>query len=78
MMTDRATYNIWTIGCQMNEADARRLGDELDLVGFEACEAADAADLVVLYSCVVRESAENKVHDQLMRAARHEARSGRG
>jgi tRNA-2-methylthio-N6-dimethylallyladenosine synthase len=66
-MDDRATYNIWTIGCQMNEADARRLGDELDLVGFEACDAADAADLVVLYSCVVRQAAENKVHNQLMR-----------
>ncbi|HZR97254.1 MAG TPA: tRNA (N6-isopentenyl adenosine(37)-C2)-methylthiotransferase MiaB [Chloroflexota bacterium] len=67
MMEDRATYNIWTIGCQMNEADARRLGDELDLVGFEACDAPDAADLVVLYSCVVRQAAENKVHNQLMR-----------
>jgi tRNA-2-methylthio-N6-dimethylallyladenosine synthase len=66
-MLDRATYNIWTIGCQMNEADARRLGDELDLVGFEACDAVDAADLVVLYSCVVRQAAENKVHNQLMR-----------
>ena len=66
-MQDRATYNIWTIGCQMNEADARRLGDELDLVGFKACDAADTADLVVLYSCVVRQAAENKVHNQLMR-----------
>lgn len=60
-------YHIWTIGCQMNEADARRLGDELDLVGFTPCQGADDADLVVLYSCVVRQAAENKVHNQLMR-----------
>ncbi|HLH23132.1 MAG TPA: tRNA (N6-isopentenyl adenosine(37)-C2)-methylthiotransferase MiaB [Chloroflexota bacterium] len=66
-MPQRLAVNIWTIGCQMNEADARRLGDELDLVGFEPCDAADAADLVVLYSCVVRQAAENKVHNQLMR-----------
>ena len=66
-MSERATYNIWTIGCQMNEADARRLGDELDLVGFEPAESVEAADLAVLYSCVVRQAAENKVHNQLMR-----------
>jgi len=62
-----ANYHIWTIGCQMNEADARRLGDELDLVGFAPSESAEDADLVVLYSCVVRQAAENKVHNQLMR-----------
>ena len=60
-------YHIWTIGCQMNEADARRLGDELDVVGFAPAESAEDADLVVLYSCVVRQAAENKVHNQLMR-----------
>ncbi len=62
-----ANYHIWTIGCQMNEADARRLSDELDLVGFEASESVDQADLAVLYSCVVRQAAENKVHGQLLR-----------
>src|SRR5688572_5283558 len=66
-MTQHGSYNIWTIGCQMNEADARRLSDELDIIGFEPAAAADDADLVVLYSCVVRQAAENKVHNQLMR-----------
>jgi tRNA-2-methylthio-N6-dimethylallyladenosine synthase len=66
-MTQHGSYNIWTIGCQMNEADARRLSDELDVIGFEPAAAADDADLVVLYSCVVRQAAENKVHNQLMR-----------
>jgi tRNA-2-methylthio-N6-dimethylallyladenosine synthase len=62
-----ANYHIWTIGCQMNEADSRRLSDELDLVGFAPSESVDDADLVVLYSCVVRQAAENKVHNQLVR-----------
>ncbi len=64
---DVANYHIWTIGCQMNEADARRLADELDLIGFEPCDTAEQADVAVLYSCVVRQAAENKVHNQLMR-----------
>jgi tRNA-2-methylthio-N6-dimethylallyladenosine synthase len=66
-MPQRLAYNIWTIGCQMNEADARRLSDELDLVGFASSDSVDEADLVVLYSCVVRQAAENKVHGQLLR-----------
>jgi tRNA-2-methylthio-N6-dimethylallyladenosine synthase len=66
-MPQRLAYNIWTIGCQMNEADARRLSDELDLAGFAPSDSVDQADLVVLYSCVVRQAAENKVHGQLLR-----------
>ncbi len=62
-----ANYHIWTIGCQMNEADARRLADELDVVGFAPSASPEEADLVVLYSCVVRQAAENKVHNQLVR-----------
>jgi hypothetical protein len=27
------TYHIWTIGCQMNEADSRRLAQQLEFVG---------------------------------------------
>ena len=71
-MPQRLAYNIWTIGCQMNEADARRLSDELDLVGFAPSDSVDQADLVVLYSCVVRQAAENKVHGQLLRLLTYE------
>jgi tRNA-2-methylthio-N6-dimethylallyladenosine synthase len=58
-------YHVWSIGCQMNTADARRMSDELAHYGGEACERIDDADVVVLYSCVVREAAQNKVHNEL-------------
>jgi tRNA-2-methylthio-N6-dimethylallyladenosine synthase len=51
----------------MNTADARRASDELELYGGEACERIEDADVVVLYSCVVRQAAQTKVHNELER-----------
>ena len=60
-----ATYKIWTIGCQMNTSDARKLSEELEEQGFRETEKARSADLVVLYSCMVRQHAEDKVRSKL-------------
>jgi len=49
----------------MNTADARRMSDELEQYGGEPCDGIDEADIVVLYSCVVREAAQTKVHNEL-------------
>jgi len=54
-------YHIWTIGCQMNKADSERLATSLDKLGYKATPDIDRADLIVLNSCVVRQSAENRV-----------------
>src|SRR5919199_2682062 len=68
-------FHIWTIGCQMNVADSRRLAESLEGQGFSVAEHPGQADVVVLYSCVVRQGAEDRVHGQLhalskMKAAR--------
>ena len=55
------TYHIWTIGCQMNTADSERLGSALEQMGLTAAARPNDADVVVLNSCVVRQSAEDKV-----------------
>ena len=55
------SYHIWTIGCQMNTADSERLASALEQMGLEAAGSANNADVVVLNSCVVRQSAEDKV-----------------
>ena len=55
------TYHIWTIGCQMNTADSERLGSALEQLGLAAVSRPADADVVVLNSCVVRQSAEDKV-----------------
>ena len=54
-------YFIWTIGCQMNKAESWQLAGYLDSAGYRAAHSFADADLVVLNTCVVRQSAENKV-----------------
>jgi len=58
-------YHIWTIGCQMNKAESERLGSYLEQLGYQATANAEAADLILLNSCVVRQSAENRVVNKL-------------
>lgn len=58
-------YHIWTIGCQMNTADSQRLALELERLGYTWVEDAEAADVVVLNTCVVRQQAEDKVYGRL-------------
>src|SRR5581483_7419794 len=52
-------------GCQMNVADSRRLAESLERYGLQAADGPHNADVVVLYSCVVRKQAEDSVHCQL-------------
>jgi len=54
-------YYIWTIGCQMNKAESQHVAKYLEFLGYEAAIGLHVADLVMLNTCVVRQSAEGKV-----------------
>lgn len=56
----KRTYHIWTIGCQMNEADSRHLASQLEALGFVETQKAADADIAVLNTCVVRQQPEDK------------------
>ena len=58
-------YHIWTIGCQMNEADSGRVAAELDALGYAPTEEATDADVIVLNTCVVRQTAEDRAIGRL-------------
>jgi tRNA-2-methylthio-N6-dimethylallyladenosine synthase len=58
-------YHIWTIGCQYNVADSWRLAEGLGKLGYAPTRRAEDADIVVLNTCVVRQSAEDKVLGRL-------------
>ena len=58
-------YHIWTEGCQMNVADSRRLASALEKMGYEPTKQPQNADVIVLNTCVVRQSAENKAIGRL-------------
>ncbi|MFC2034283.1 MiaB/RimO family radical SAM methylthiotransferase [Chloroflexota bacterium] len=58
-------YYIWTIGCQMNKAESERLSNMFQQQGYQITNIAEQADIIVLNSCVVRQSAENRVINKL-------------
>jgi tRNA-2-methylthio-N6-dimethylallyladenosine synthase len=58
-------YHIWTEGCQMNVADSLRVASALERIGYQATAHAHAADVIVLNTCVVRQSAEDKAYGRL-------------
>jgi len=58
-------YYSWTIGCQMNFADSRRAAEELARLGYAEVMRPQDADLILLNTCVVRQSAEDKVTGRL-------------
>ena len=50
----------------MNVADSQRVASELEKLGYRATRDAESADVIVLNTCVVRQSAEDKAYARLM------------
>jgi len=58
-------YHIWTEGCQMNVADSQRVGSSLEHLGYALTKEIEEADVIVLNTCVVRQSAEDKAYGRV-------------
>jgi len=54
-------FYVWTLGCQMNRSDSEEMAGRLLAAGCTEAAAMDAADLVVINTCAIREAAEAKV-----------------
>ena len=60
-------YHIHTYGCQMNVHESEKIAGALRSRGFEPCDDIADADIIVLNTCCVRETAETKVYGHLGR-----------
>jgi tRNA-2-methylthio-N6-dimethylallyladenosine synthase len=60
-----AQYFVWNIGCQMNVADAHRAAEGLEALGLSPAPRIEQADVIVMNTCVVRQSAEDRVWGRL-------------
>lgn len=58
-------YAMLVFGCQMNVRDSELIAGMLEAEGYQRTEAVETADLVILNTCSVRHSAENKVYGKL-------------
>ena len=55
-------YFIQTFGCQANKADSERVAGMLEARGMVPSASIDEADHIVINTCMIRESAENRVY----------------
>ena len=70
MKKDKLRFFVQTFGCQMNVNDSEKVEGLLRSRGYEAAESADAADIVFINTCAVREKASAKLHHSLARLRR--------
>ena len=64
---DLKTVFIKTYGCQMNVYDSERMTDVLAGSGYSPVDTPEAADLILLNTCHIRERAAEKVYSELGR-----------
>ena len=56
---------IGVYGCQMNLSDTERMAGLLETAGYRKTDAMEEADLILLNTCCVRETAEDKVYGKI-------------
>ena len=61
----RGRYKILVYGCQMNIADAERMEGQLQEAGYVRTEEMADADVILINTCCVRETAEDKVYGKI-------------
>ncbi len=59
--------HIKTYGCQMNAYDSARMAEALAPDGYDETDDLEAADLIVLNTCHIREKAAEKIYSELGR-----------
>ena len=54
-------FHVWTLGCQMNRSDSEEMTGRLLAAGCAEAPSMEAANLIVINTCAIREAAEQKV-----------------
>ncbi|MFH1047402.1 MAG: tRNA (N6-isopentenyl adenosine(37)-C2)-methylthiotransferase MiaB [Patescibacteria group bacterium] len=70
-------YHLVTFGCQMNKSDSERVATILDNLGMEEATEPKDADFILLNSCSVRQSAEDRVFGQIRNFAKWRTKNPR-
>ena len=69
-MTDatlQRLFHLRTYGCQMNVHDSEKISNLLYHAGYRATDSADAADLLIINTCSIRDKAEQHLYSDLGR-----------
>ena len=71
------TFQVKSFGCQMNVYDGERMAELMAAQGMTAAAEGEAADLVVLNTCHIREKATEKVYSDIGRLRKGARADGR-
>ncbi|GAB7140145.1 tRNA (N6-isopentenyl adenosine(37)-C2)-methylthiotransferase MiaB [Deferribacterales bacterium RsTz2092] len=71
------SYFVQTFGCQMNEYDSERIAATLEERGLFPADGYKTADIVILNTCSVRESPQNKVSSYIGMLGKLHSKSGK-
>lgn len=55
-------YHLVTFGCQMNKSDSERIATLLEGIGYAPAACAEEADFILINTCSVRQTAEDRVY----------------
>lgn len=58
-------YQLVTYGCQMNKNDSERIAGLLSSLGFSSTDDESEADLIILNTCSVRQTAEDRIFGKM-------------
>ncbi len=58
-------YHIINYGCQMNQSDSEHYAGQLESFDYQLAGHYSGADLVLINTCCIRESAEKKIHGKI-------------
>ena len=58
-------YHLLPLGCQMNQSDAERVRTVLEDLGYESTDQEEAADILGIVACSVRQKAIDKVYSKI-------------
>lgn len=70
-------YFIKTYGCQMNVVDAEQIAGWYESQGWQAAQTIDEADEIVIVTCSVRQTAEDRVYGLINNIVKRETRNVR-
>jgi tRNA-2-methylthio-N6-dimethylallyladenosine synthase len=66
-----STYELIVYGCQMNDYDGEKLAGIMEEAGYRPVAPGDVADVVLVYTCAVRESATARALGRITSLARY-------
>ncbi|MFH1404750.1 MAG: tRNA (N6-isopentenyl adenosine(37)-C2)-methylthiotransferase MiaB [Patescibacteria group bacterium] len=69
-MSNRPKFHIITFGCQMNQNDSERISSLLNNLGFDSTTDKTKADIILLNTCSVRQSAEDRIYGNVRNLAK--------